>query len=265
MRSKRKPKRLVIISDAHCGHITGLTPPEYQAQSTGANNKFSRAQKELWDHYSRILDELQPIDILVANGDMIDGKGDRGGGTEILFADRLAQVDMAVECIKESRCKQIVMTYGTPYHTGDGEDYEAIIAQKVGAKKIGGHEWLDVNGCVFDFKHKTGSSGIPHGRNNSIAKERLWNVLWHEHDEQPKADVIVRSHVHYAAYCGEPGSWLALTTPALQAKGTKYGVRQCSGTVHWGLTHFDIDENGGYTWQSHLVRLKAQQSKAIRF
>ena len=53
------------------------------------------------------------------------------------------------------------MTYGTPYHFGIGEDWEYIVAEKVGAFKIGSQEWPEVNGVIFDFKHKVENTTVP--------------------------------------------------------------------------------------------------------
>ena len=149
------------------------------------------------------------------------------------------------------------LSHNTPYHSGLEEDWENYVARELGAK-IGSHEWLEIYGVVFDFKHKVSSSNIPHGRGTAIAKEKLWNQMWALRDEQPDADVIIRSHVHNAFMVGEPGLWLALTTPALQAAGTKYGGRQRSNTVDLGIIVFDVYPDGSYTWE--LIRF----ARAVR-
>jgi hypothetical protein len=113
--------------------------------------------------------------------------------------------------------------------------------------KIGDHEWPTVNGLVFDLKHHVGSSGVPHTRATPVKRDELWNLLWAEAGDQPRGQFIVRSHVHY---CEGAYKWIgpkrveAMTTPALQAMGTRYGARRCSGIVNWGLLVFDIDESG---------------------
>lgn len=156
------------------------------------------------------------------------------------------------------------LSHNTPYHVGASEDFERTIAEKVNAKKIGGHEWLDVNGLIFDFKHKVGSSAIPHGRATTLLREQLWNARWHDRDEgQPLADILIRSHTHFHIFVGDP-TFLAMTTPALQGYGSKYGARECSGIVDIGLIHFDVDIKGGYTWGSHMLKgdfLKVQPIK----
>ena len=115
---------------------------------------------------------------------------------------------------------------------------------------------------MIDIKHHVGSSQIPHGRHTAVARDRLQNVLWAEHDEQPKANIIIRSHVHYFSFCGG-SNWLAMTTPAMQGYGSKFGARRMSAPVDVGLIHFDIDEEGGYQWQAHEAQLPCLKATSI--
>jgi hypothetical protein len=271
-KKKNKSKRIVVVSDMHCGHLVGLTPPDYQQPFTKSRNtwcdKVAELERECYNWYEKTIDALKPVDIVIANADLIDGRGERSGSTELITADRYRQTQMALDALKYIEAKNYVMTYGTPYHTGAQEDFEDIICDGLNklpgvTAKIGSHEWIDVNGCIFDCKHHLGSSQVPHGRFTALARDTLWNNLWSLHDEQPTADVIIRSHVHYHGYCGE-NDWLALTTPALQAMGTKFGSRKCSGRVNFGLVHFDVDSDGGYTWQPHIANIKRQKAQAIK-
>lgn len=249
------------MSDGHSGHAVGLTPPKYQTRS-GSLEKFGVMQKAGYDFFLETVAALQPIFLLIYNGDLIDGKGERSGGTEQIEPDRTVQCDMAVQCIEAVKAENIVITAGTPYHSGVTEDFERTIADAVGAT-FGGHEWVDVNGVVFDCKHKVGSSSIPHGRHTAPARETLWNKLWSIDDSQPLADIIIRSHVHYFGYSGD-ADVLTMTTPALQGYGSKYGVRQCSGRVDIGMVSFDIDDNGGYTWRPHIMRAELLKTRALK-
>jgi len=247
-------KRVVFISDLHCGHRVGLTPPKYQTSVHG--DTYYRIQVETYDWYKAQLDELQPIHTLFINGDCVDGPGTRSGGTELLVpVDK--QCDMAIECIKQAGAQHIVMTYGTPYHVGINMDAEDYIAKEVGAK-IHDHAKYEINGTVFDVKHKVGGSTIPHGRGTPIAKDRLWDLLWAELDGSDPADVIIRSHVHYYYYTGQR-NWLGLTTHALQGLGSKYGARQCAGTVDCGFVYFDCYEKGEFTWGATLLGAESQK------
>jgi hypothetical protein len=252
-------KRIVAIGDLHSGHYVGLTPPSFQwTDSDGKypkRDRIAKIQKHMWNWYVNKITDLGPIDLLIVNGDSIEGKGERSGGTELVSSSIQTQCDMAVQSIEVAKAKRIAMTFGTPYHVSpDGEDAEESIARSLNAT-IGGHEWMDCNGKIFDVKHHIGSSSSPQARHTAIAKDRLWNMLWSYHDGAPKADIILRSHVHYHTFCGG-ADWLAITLPALQGPGSKYGVRKCSGLVDFGMTVFDIDEKGRYTWTPILMDLK---------
>jgi len=160
------------------------------------------------------------------------------------------------------------MVRGTPYHVGKDTDWEDLIARnlcKAGREAtIHDHVWPEVNGCVFDLKHKVGGSSIPHGRGTSISKEKLWNSLWALHGgQQPDANVVLRGHVHYHI-CVSQAGWHAMTMPALQAAGTKYGGRQCSGTVDFGLMEFNINEKGAFRYEPHLLVPRNQTVKALK-
>lgn len=256
-------KRVAVLADLHCYHRAGLTHPEWWLPKDSIHyGKWGTVQRELYGHYLKIIEKVSPVDALIINGDCFDGRGDRSGGTELLPDPSWGnQIALAEACIREWGVdgSNIVMSRGTPYHTGQASDYEDVLAMHLGAT-IKDHPFVEIEGVTFDIKHKVGSSSIPHGRNTPIARERLWNVLWA--DGQPRADVLIRSHTHYFSYCGGK-DWLGVTTPALQAAGTKYGGRQCSGTVDWGLLTFDVD-GGEFDWQAHLVDLKANKVKAVR-
>ena len=168
--------RLLVISDLHCGHRAGLTPPEWWDNE----GKYAEIQKTVWKWYADTLSKIKPVDVLVINGDAIDGKGEKSGSTEVITADRKEQCEIATECINLVGAEKIYLTYGTGYHTGKEEDWEAVLSDMVSAKGIHSHLWLEIGGVNFDFKHKVSSSIIPHGRHTGPSRDKLWNLLWAE-------------------------------------------------------------------------------------
>lgn len=224
----------------------GLTPPSYQYSPDAPDDdrqKAGRVQRAVWSWYAAAIAKLQPVDVLVVNGDAIDGKGKKSGGTEEIEADRLKQVEIARRCLEIVKAKRVFMTYGTPYHTGEeGEDFDAILADKMSAE-IHSHLFLKIYKTVFDIKHHLSGSGVPHIRYTAIAREGLWNQVWSMNDVQPRADVVIRSHVHFYR-CGDDGRQLLVITPALQGFGSKYGARRCSGVVDIGFISFDVFPHG---------------------
>jgi hypothetical protein len=249
--------RCVVISDLHCGHITGLTPPEFQQINTG---KYGDFQKESWIWYTNMIERLKPIDVLIVNGDAIDGRQEKSGGCELITGNRITQTDMATECILKMNAKKIYIVRGTPYHTGKEEDWEDIIAKNVDAVSVSSHLKLSINGCIFDVRHKTGRSNIPHGRFTMMARTAMWNDLMNSH-ESKKANVIIRSHVHYHIFGGHSNNRVFMTTPALQGQ-SEYGLKECEGNVDYGIIHFDITESGTIRdWKFYKAHFEADMNE----
>ena len=80
---------------------------------------------------------------------------------------------------------------------------------------------------------------------------------------QPRADIILRGHVHYYSYCGTPDK-LCMTLPALQGMGSKYGAKECEGLIDWGMVLFEVEDDGSYRWHPFIHRIKEQATKAVK-
>lgn len=252
-------KTVVGIADLHCGHRVGLTPKRYQSALCG--EKYRKVQIELWDEYERMVSEHHAPDVLIVNGDCVDGKGARSGASELVTADLNRQIEMAVECIEMWDAKSIVMTYGTPYHVSGYDDCEKIIARQVGAKEIRSHLWLDIEGVIFDVRHKINSTSTVH-KGTPLTNQWLHNTVWSLHDEQPKADILLRGHVHNFFECRRR-DWMGMTMPALQGQGSKFGARICDGHVDWGIVFFTVDK-GGYTWGFDMPIVESAKQEALK-
>lgn len=254
-------KKIAVVSDFHCGHAVGLTPPNWQ--HAGGHQKAADVRKQCWDFYESNAIKRGPFDVVIANADLIDGKGERSDGVELIEPDRLEQVKMAEMALRVLLHDKtdLIMTYGTPYHTGTGEDFESVIANNLNAKSIGNIAHVEIEGVIFEAKHHVGGSQVPHTRHTAVARERLWNVLWNEAGISPKANVILRSHVHYFTYCGG-SDWVAMTTPALQGLGSRFGARRMSGVVDFGFITFTV-EDGKFEWEPILAKVEAQKSTLI--
>ena len=261
----KRTKRILVISDLHCGHHKGLTPPDWHWATS--DNPYQQSvyefQKWAWGRYISMMDTYGPFDILFVNGDAIDGKGDRSGGTELLTADREEQADIATACIKATNIGKVVMTYGTPYHTGNWEDWENIVAHRAKAA-IKPHAYIEVNGVVISLKHKIGNSSVPHGKATALLKQQVWNDAWcREYQEHPRAQIFIRSHVHWYM-CIDQGQTLSFVTPALQGMGSKYGARQCETVVDWGLIVIEITPAGSISWKKDIATLEGQPVETLK-
>lgn len=243
----RKYKRVLVLSDFHCGHEVGLTPPRWNPEFAADNMSEYRAY--MYGTLTNEVEKLKPIDILVANGDLIDGRSEKTGGLDLIVLDRLLQAKMAIEILRTVKAPKLYVTRGTDYHVGKEESWEDLIGGDLEAERVGDVINLNVNGLLMNFRHHIGGSQTPLGRQTPLAREAAWNALWHVRQGFPLAHVIVRSHVHYHSYAGG-ADWLAMTTPGLQGYGTRYGERRLSGLIDWGFVVFDVTSREEFTWKS---------------
>jgi len=253
-------KTIAIISDTHCGSIYGLTPPTFFRK---ADKKYYDLQSESWDRYALMADKWKTPDILLANGDMIEGTQSKQGGAELITPDRNTQSDMAIEALKLWDAKRILMTYGTKYHVGEqAEDFEYGIAKQLGAT-IEGRLFFTVEGMTFDVRHKVNSSAVPHGRATALLRETMWNLIKEAQNTGPKVNVVVRSHAHYHMWVETPGK-VSFITPALQLSRGRYGARECVGETHWGAIRLTVDQGQIVGKDVMVWNLRANKPKVIK-
>jgi len=271
MARKSEPKTVAIIGDLHCGHRVGLTSPSYDARpdtdktSQRYYNQIARwypIRRALWREYGKFQRAVGTPDVLIVNGDMVDGAGGKSGGTELIQKDVGIQCDMAVSAINSWGAPKVFMTYGTAYHTGVTRDDEDDIAERCQAD-IKSHQFLDIEGVTFDVKHHPAAGGnLPHTRKGPVT-DMLHNVFWAERELQPKADVFIRSHLHWFGFIGN-GDYLGIQMPALQGMGSKFGARRCHGLVDFGMVHFVVHKGEILEWKAHLSIVKEQQATATK-
>lgn len=238
-------KRVLVLSDLHCGHVMGLTPPRYHQHEY---------QEKFWEWFRTKVAVLGKVDVLVVNGDAIDGKNTKAGGQHIYEASRIAQVDIAAECLSLVKAKRIYIVRGTEYHTGVEEDFENILSQQIGTDGVA-YDALPINigGLDFHFKHHTGNSSVPWTRGAAAVRSHVWQILERSlSGQKTPPDVSVRSHVHYFVQT-RSSLGTVLTTPALQLSSS-YGVRRCDGIHDVGFVYFDIENKN--SWSLSLQQLR---------
>lgn len=235
-------KRVLLMSDLHCGSEVGLTPVKWQQ---------NEHQARMYTQYLEWLKEWKKFDIVLIAGDCVDGKAKKDGSIGLISADRAVQVDMASECIRATGCSNVVIASGTPYHvSSDGEDWEKILADKIGAQ-FTDHGFYSINGVNFNIKHKISSGGMPHTKYAPLGKEIEANKNWFMQGVETLSNVIVRGHTHQFAQV-DSGTCLGFVLPALQGLGSKFGRTQCSGVVHYGLVVMDVASPTDIQWKVML-------------
>lgn len=250
---KKSATSILVVSDLHCGHEVGLTPPSWQyLDSEGIyphRDKIAKVQRACWQFFA---DHTKGrYDHLLVMGDAIDGHGAKSGGVEQMTTKMGEQAEIAIECLSTIKADNVAMVYGTDYHVAkSGDDFEGLIARELGAT-IEGHAYLPIDGVMFDLKHHLSASSIPSSRATPLCREAMLAREWERSGLVPRSDVILRGHVHYYQGAQGPG-WQAYSMPALQGPGSRYGVRRCSGEVHFGLLEITI-ESGRVNVHEHIM------------
>lgn len=244
--------RILSVSDFHCGNVAGLTPPKYNEKSE-KNYKYYVYRRGLFEWFEREVGKLGKIDICVANGDLIDGKGPKTGGNEQIVQSRPDQIQMAVDVLKMIDAKEYHFTYGTGYHVGPEDDWELQIAQAFGTD-VNNVLTLNINGLVMKWRHHINGSQAPTGRATPLLRMQEWDALWSLDGEFERGDVIVFGHTHYfQEITNRYGT--AIISPALQGLGgSQLGSRRMGGIVDYGFLHFDVEDKDNWTWDSHLLK-----------
>jgi hypothetical protein len=242
-------KRIMVISDLHSGAISGLTPPGWQI------DKYKVFQGPLWDWYASEVKKVGPVDVLVVNGDAVDGDGSKDT-IDHITTDMEDQADIAEKSIRQIKAKKIYMTYGTPFHVAGTMKYENMVAKSLGCE-IADTIYLNVNGTRFSFRHATGNAGTPYTQGTQTYKEAVRDLVTAIETEQEPADYIIRSHVHNAFMAGSPER-TAITTPCLEVPISVYGWKCRTWKYHVGFLLIEVDDKGRVycNLKDHIMPLK---------
>ena len=222
---KYKPKKIGIVADLHCGSKWGLLSPDNE------EHKQNIGQKYLWDCWLHLAKTWGKLDMLIINGDMIDGKQRKSDGTGILTANLSEQADMAIECVEafveRTAPTKIIRSAGTPYHEGfDGtlKHFDTRFGLK--RRQVHGLDPFDIvlaDGIIINVKHHPeGAAALYLGTLQD--RETLWATITEDRQGLPRAQFLIRSHLHmYGRFdgCGK----IHAITPCFQLQ-TPYAKKQ---------------------------------------
>jgi hypothetical protein len=231
-----------IVGDLHCGSRFGLLPPSYWNEHTEENQKW------LWKQWRALIKMWPPLDLLVLNGDLIDGTQHRSDGVTLVSTSLGVQTDIAIECLRNlvARAKKVVRTQGTAYHEsfhGPLEKLDEVFSIKKPKTQLRCTvRDIPLSGnCTLNVKHKPEGEGTLY-RLTSVDREGLWATAAEVVHNLPKADIVVRSHLH---------SW---------AHG------ESMGKDIWGIPGFALQspyelQKKYYRWQPSIGALLIQHHK----
>jgi len=224
-------KTILVTGDWQTGSQFGLYPRGF-TNSANVLVNLNVAQEYLLTCYEHMIETLPPLDIVIFNGDIIDGCQPKSGGAFLCEQQPDWQVLAALELCKPllNRVKPggaVYCTEGTDYHDGLVGSEAELFARGVGATrrpdKHYAWDWLRlrVDGVLLDVAHHL--SGFQ--RYRSAALDREIGFANENADWIDPPDAIFRSHTHSGWQMLEMGLQVSVALPAFEVQ-TQYARRK---------------------------------------
>lgn len=250
---------VVIVSDLHCGSVYGIMPKKIILQD-GTVIEGNKGQIKLYKLWKQITERWKNPDVLICNGDMIEGASARQSGYENWSSDVMQQVDAATQLLKMWNADRVFFTTGTPFHTLVPEiRFEEILAGNFGSK-LETQLSLNIEGHLVHCAHHIGVSTSFY-RTTAIAKEMAMLLLNLKSLED--YEWTIRSHAHYFCHV-EFGSHHGIVTPCWQLQ-TPYMARKSPYAMvpYLGCLRLGFDRDG-VAFEKFIVRPKASKALVVK-
>jgi hypothetical protein len=231
---------ILVVSDLHVGSRYAVMP------SVFGNFRANKVQKQILKKWREMCKAEKKPDYLVVNGDAVDGVGYASNGKEQWTTDKGEQIDAAVELVKEIDCDNVLVTYGSKYHTEENLNLDEAFARQVGAKHHGWEISLNPEGTKshMHFSHQISvSTSVWQYRTTPLAKELVAALL--NENVLPKYDVIGRAHAHYFCQVAFTSS-MAFVGPCWQTR-TPYMIRKGLALIP-KLGYVKLSSEDGERW-----------------
>jgi predicted phosphodiesterase len=228
-------KRILLLSDLHVGSAYGMWPAGMVEEDDQHNmitdlpqNPINLAIGAHWDNKMLPVIRKRPPDVVLWNGDVIEGPQDSEGGRGLITRSVDLQCDGTIKIIQTVRDAApeavFYFTAGTKYHQkGNGESADKSIAKHF--KSDFGNE-LVVEECgirMFCRHMISSSSSTWQYEATAPARDHLLLYLNKSEDKYGPIDIAVFSHRHRMVGV-QYSSGYALITPGWQSK-TPYASR----------------------------------------
>ena len=264
-----KPYRILIVSDLHVGSSTAICSERPVISDLGTTYNPNALQKQFLRAWKDMIKDLDgPIDLLVVNGECIDGANVKQVGQQSWSTNLEDQMNDAKKLIEMIPYKEVMLLRGSNYHDQiDGTNFEEIMASKlrnvVKYRAYGGQgstdyfAFVEIHGKIFNFTHHIGYSKAESNRTGALAKEM--KGMHFQHDTLGRADVFIRSHAHYFVHV-EFANTHGCITPAWKFPDAHLFRGGLSGTVpDIGAVGFNVYKDGTIEFVKYIsdVPMKA--------
>jgi hypothetical protein len=290
LRSKSS-KTIVVVADIHDGNINAVCTPE--AARRIPHKRKRKLADQLYEGWQWCIDQLskKETDLLIVNGDAIDGSNYKDLGSEVWTTSMGQQADDCVELLKEYRYRNVICTTGSGYHVKRGNDeFEEILSKALITRETDGRisKMLRDNGIpnvveikegntrvqshlyrytdykwkfkalneIFSVTHHIGFSQVEFYRSTPLAREMVTTELdsYKFAPEDTRPTILIRSHAHYYVMLDYSGS-TGIITPAWKFPDEYLHRKGIGGTLpSIGTIEIILEPNGEKLIKKHLVK-----------
>jgi hypothetical protein len=249
-------KILLALGDTHVGNDGAVMPEEVNTEDhcPGKNRRHfaTEIQKKIIKRWYDMCDEVKNPDILLLNGDLVDGRNYKGSGMGTWTTDVNLQAKVLSELVKMIKPRKIIATSGSPYHCDHNPNMDAIAVEKCGGTFQGGYATISIGEHRVYAQHKVSVSKVWQYRTNGIARALVMATL--NEPEYGHYDVLLKSHAHYFTYAGFTSS-LGMVLPCWKAHDEFGDTNVEFANPALGYVKFDF-EDSDYSFNHSIFHFK---------
>jgi hypothetical protein len=210
---------MVAIGDTHVGNEGAIMPEEVNSEDIceGRNRRYfpNKIQKILLGKWYEMCDTYPKPDVLIINGDLVDGKNYKDTGLGTWTTDSLLQAKALSDLVKILKPRKIIATSGSAYHSDRNPNIDRIATELCGGTFKGGYASLKIGNQRIYAQHKvTVSKSSWQYRTTPIARALVLAAL--QESDFGHYNIVLKSHAHYFTYAGFTNA-LAMILPCWKA------------------------------------------------
>jgi len=254
-----RAKMMVAIGDTHIGSEGALMPLEVNSEEwcEGRNRRYfpNQIQKDIYKRWEMMVDEAPRPDILLLNGDLVDGKNYKENGMGSWTTDSLLQARVLADLVKMLKPRQIIATSGSPYHSDNNPNVDKIATEMCGGTFMGGYANININGKRIYAQHKVSvSKSSWQYRSTPLGRALVLAAL--NEKEMGHYDIVLKSHAHYFCYCGFSNS-LGMILPGWKTRDQFLDTNIEFGNSALGYVRFDFAD-GDFSFAHSIFHFKGK-------
>jgi hypothetical protein len=252
-------KVMLALGDIHVGNEGSIMTEEVNSEecNPGRNRRYfaNATQKKLIQKWYDMCDEVQKPDVLLLNGDLVDGKNYHETGMGCWTTDVTLQAQVLTDLVKMIKPRKIVATSGSPYHSDRNPNMDRIATLGCGGTFQGGFASININDKRIYAQHKVSvSKSSWQYRATPIGRALVLAAL--NEKEMGHYHIVLKSHAHYYC-CVSFSDSLGMILPAWKAYDAFGDTNIEFANPALGYVRFDFDGND-FTFSHSIFHMKSK-------